>query len=242
MTATLRRALDRRPPKVTDWSSAVRAARQPPHCQTLPIRAALEWAFGKECASLDFAEEKGDNARPGVSPLWTVIQRGQLGCQVDGGGWNPPAHDADIIASAVAHLPKVIDGRPMGRAMALRIAELARAGQAPDWGQGLRPQCIPTGWRCENQYGPQAVTEVVRYERITRRGRVTEFPVLACPVTYTATADTLALLRRQYLDWCDALAWLATDLRARGILDRVTITAVLPDPEPWVTAGQRRAG
>ncbi|MBL9048480.1 MAG: hypothetical protein JNK19_00020 [Tabrizicola sp.] len=237
MTATLRRALDKRPAATP--VRTVLPLRNPPHRQTLSIRAALEWAFGTECASLDFAEDKGDNARPGVSPLWTVMQRGALGCKVDGGGWNPPAHDADIIASAVAHLPDTAGGRRM----ALRIAELARSGMAPDWGEGLRPRCIPVGWRCENQFGPQAVTEVVRIERITNRGRTRDFPVLACPVTYTASADTIACLRAQYQAWCEALAWLALDLRSRGILDRVTITAVLPDPEPWVTAGEsRRAG
>lgn len=241
MTARLRRALDQRPAAAS--THTVLPLRQPPHCQTLPIRAALEWAFGNECASLDFAEDKGDNARPGISPLWTVIQRGQLGCKVDGGGWSPPARDADIIASAVANLPKVIEGRPMGRAMAIRIAQLARAGQAPDWGRDLRPQCIPIGWKCENQHGPQALTEVVGYERLTSRGRTVEIPRTACPVTYTATADTIARMRQQYLDWCDALAWLATSLRAARVLDRITITAVLPDPEPWVTAEDcRRAG
>lgn len=233
MTRRLRRALDQRPAAAP--IRTVLPLRDPPRRQTLSIRAALEWAFGAECASLDFAEDKGDNARPGVSPLWTVIQRGQLGCKVDGGGWNPPAHDADIIASAVAHLPQHMGGRRM----ALRIAELARAGQAPDWGEGLRPQCIPQGWRCENQYGPQAVTIVVRHERITHRGRVTEVPVLACPVTYTASADTIARLRDQYQDWVKALAWLAGDLRSKGILDRVTITAVLPDMEPWRVAEGR---
>lgn len=207
--------------------------------RALSIRAALEWAFGAECASLDFAEEKGDNARPGVSPLWTVIQRGQLGCKVDGGGWSAPARDADILASAVANLPEVQGGRPMG----IRIAELARAGQVPDWGRDLRPRCIPVGWRCENQFGPQAVTEVVRIEKITRRGRTIDFPVAVCPVTYTASAARISLARKQYHDWCSALAWLAMDLRARGILDRITITAVLPDPEPWASVDQvRRVG
>lgn len=240
MTARLRRALDHRPVKP---SRTVLPLRVTPHRQVLSIRAALEWAFGTECASLDFAESQGDNARPGVSPLWTVIQRGQLGCKVDGGGWNPPAHDADIIASAVAHLPPEINGQPMGRKMALRLAELARAGLAEDWGRDLTPRCIPVAWKCENQFGPQAATEVVRIEKITSRGRALEFPVLACPVTYTASPARIALARRQYHDWCEALAWLATDLRQRGILDRVTITAMLPDPEPWVTAGQvRRAG
>lgn len=235
MTARLRRALDHRPVKP---SRTVLPLRVTPHRQVLSIRAALEWAFGTERAGLDFAESQGDNARPGVSPLWTVIQRGQLGCKVDGGGWNPPAHDADIIASAVAHLPAAMGGRRM----ALRIAELARAGQAPDWGEGLRPQCIPQGWRCENQFGPQAVTEVVGVERITSRGRSRDFPVLACPVTYTASPDTIERVRAAYHAWCGALAWLACDLRSRGILDRVTITAVLPDPEPWGRAGERRVG
>lgn len=237
MTATLRRALDQRPAATPPRT--VLPLRATPHRQTLSIRAALEWAFGTECASLDFAEDKGDNARPGVSPLWTVIQRGQLGCQVDGGGWNPPARDADIIASAVAHLPPVIEGRAMGRRMAIRIAELARAGRAEDWGEGLRPQCIPLGWRCENQYGPQAVTTKVGVERITSRGRTVEVPLMACPVTYTATAESIAQARACYQDWCTALAWLAVDLRRKGILDRVTITAVLPDPEPWVGAAGR---
>ena len=206
----------------------------------LTIQSALQWAFIAERASLDFAEAQGDNARPGISTVWTIMQRGHLGCSVDGGGHSLPHVDADIIASAVANLPARIEGRPMGRAMAVRIAELARSGQSPDWGQGIRPRCIPLGWRCENQFGPQAVTEVVRVDRITNRGRTREFPVLACPVTYTATADTIAVLRRQYLDWCDALAWLAVDLRAKQILDRITITAVLPDPEPWVTGDQIR--
>lgn len=243
MTRRLRRALDQRPAKVTNWANAVRAARQRRQCQTLSIRAALEWAFGAECASLDFAEDKGDNARPGVSPLWTVLQRGQLGCKVDGGGWNPPAADADIIASAVANLPEAVGGRPM----AIRIASLARAGQTPDWGRDLKPRCIPVGWKCENQHGPQAVTQVLtpresgfHKHELTYRGRKQAFEVRACPVTFTASAATIAQARKSYQDWCEALAWLALDLRAKRILDRITITAVLPDPEPWVTADQIR--
>ncbi|MBL9047051.1 MAG: hypothetical protein JNK34_07025, partial [Tabrizicola sp.] len=66
---------------------------------------------------------------------------------------------------------------------------------------------------------------------------------LANPAIWRLVAENIASLRAQYQAWCEALAWLAIDLRSRGILDRVTITAVLPDPEPWVTAGEsRRAG
>jgi hypothetical protein len=238
MTSHLVKAFDRR-----RAAPVLLAAHRPaPHLvltrKELSIMAALEWAFAAEHASLDFDEVKGDNARPGVSPLWTVMQRGALGCTIDGGGWNPPAHDADIIASTVAHLPAALGGRRM----ALRIAELARAGQPEDWGADLRPRCIPKGWKCENQFGPQAATEVVEVLTLGQLGRQRQFPVLACPVTYTASATTIARTRATYHAWCEALAWLATHLRARPLLDRITITAVLPDPEPWAMVGERRAG
>ena len=240
MTSHLARAFDRRracghQPE----PSRILPLRQPVAKRALPIREALEWAFGAECASLDFAEDKGDNVRPGVSPLWTVMQRGALGCSIDGGGHSLPAHDADIIASAVANLPRDLGGR----GMAVQIAELARAGAAPDWGADLRPRCIPVGWKGENQTGPQAVTEVVRIETVTLRGRSRDFPVLACPVTYTASPARIMTARRQYLEWVEALAWLAEDLTKRGILDRVTIAPCLPEAEPWArVADERRAG
>lgn len=212
---------------------------RPPR-RTLPIQSALEWAFGVEHAHLDFAEDKGDNLRPGVSPVWVVMQRGALGCAIDGGGYSLPSHDADIIASAVAHLPDHVGGRTM----ALRIAELARAGQVPDWGRDLRPRCIPKGFKNQNRYGLDAVTEQIGEVEVTgARGRKVRLPVLICPVTYTASAQRIADARAQYLAWVEALAWLAMDLRARPVLDRITISAVLPDPEPWLTVeAERRVG
>lgn len=229
MTSHLAKAFDRR----RAHAVVAPAPRPAPHLvnprRALPVRAALEWAFGVERASLDFAEDKGDNARPGVSPIWTVMQRGALGCTIDGGGWNPPAHDADMIASCVAHLPVEVGGRRM----ALRIAELARAGVPEDWGADLRPRCIPVGWRAENQHGPQAVTEVVGYERILSRGQWREFEVRACRVTYTASPARIAQARAAYGAWVTALDWIGGDLRRRGILDRITITDALPEREPW---------
>lgn len=238
MTSHLVKAFDRRRAQPV----APLAARPAPHLvlarRALPVQAALEWAFGAERASLDFAEAKGDNVRPGVSPLWVVMQRGALGCTIDGGGWNPPAHDADIIASTVAHLPAALGGR----AMALRIAELARAGLVHDWGSDLKPMCLPRAWKGENQHGRLAATEVVGVELVPQRdGRQRQFPVLACPVTFTATATSIARARAAYHDWIEALAWIARELRARRILDRITITDALPDLEPWVSQG-RRAG
>lgn len=237
MTSRLATAFDRRRHAAPVAPSHVVPLRQPLAHRNLPIRAALEWAFGVEYASLDFAESQGDNVRPGVSPLWTVMQRGALGCKVDGGGWSAPARDADIIASAVANLPADLGGR----GMAVTMAELARAGAAPDWGRDLRARCVPVAWKGENQTGPQAVTELVGIERLTARGRVREFEVRACPVTYTANPARIAAARAQYLAWVKALAWLAVDLRRRGILDRITITAELPEMEPWDRLGPGRA-
>ena len=86
--------------------------------KVLTIREAVEWAFATERARLDFDDDKAEVVRPAVSPLWTVMQRGALGCQIGGGGYSPPAADADYIATAVARLPKDLGGR----GMALRIA------------------------------------------------------------------------------------------------------------------------
>ena len=85
----------------------------------MTIRAALEWAFAAEHAQLDFAEAQGDNARPGISTVWTIMQRGHLGCSVDGGGYSLPHLDADIIASAVANLPRGLGGRGMALILSL---------------------------------------------------------------------------------------------------------------------------
>lgn len=208
-------------------------ARTAPHLvrahKVLTIKDALEWAFATERARLDFDDDRAEAVRPGVSPLWTVLQRGSLGCKIDGGGWNPPAADADTIARAVAHVPRELGGR----GMALRIAELSRAGQAEDWGSGLASRCIPVGWKAENQRGPQAVTVLVGYERVEVNGRVRDFEVRACPVTYTATAARIASARAAWCSWRNALAWLSDNLSAPGALDRVTIAPGLPEAEPW---------
>jgi hypothetical protein len=206
--------------------------------RALTILRALHWAFATEHASLDFDEDKGDNARPGVSPLWTVMQRGALGCQIDGGGWSAPARDADIIASTVAHLPQALGGRRM----ALRIAELARAGLEEDWGQDLTPRCIPVSWQGENQHGPQARTDLVGYERVLSRGQWREFEVRCCPVTFTASPVRIQSARDQWTRWRNALAWLGQRLAGQGSLDRVRIVEGLPAAEPWVTFAQKAVG
>lgn len=196
--------------------------------KVLTIRQAVEWAFATERARLEFGDLPGREV-PEASPLYTVMRRGALGCRIDGGGRSLPAHDADMIAAVLATLPHDLGGRNT----ALRVAELARAGQAEDWGRDLKARCIAAGWKAENQHGPQAVTVLVGYERVEVRGRVREFEVRACPVTYTATADRIAAARAAYTRWRNALAWLAHELAAQGSFDRVKLAPGMPEAEPW---------
>lgn len=84
-----------------------------------------------------------------------------------------------MIAAVLAKLPKDLGGRTT----ALRVAELARAGQAEDWGRDVSARCIPVAWRGENQAGPQAVAEVIGHEPVSVRGRMREFLVRWCRVT-----------------------------------------------------------
>lgn len=195
----------------------------------MTIAAALEWAFATERAQLDWAEEQGDNARPGVSTIWTIMQRGHLGCSVDGGGHSLPHHEADMIASAVAHLPREHGGRPI----AILIAECARAGVAPDW-RTAPPRWVPRAWKGENQAGPMAATEVVEVLTIARRGRKVQVPVLCCPVVRTVSAERIVAARARYAAWRAALSWLAVSLRDR--LAEVQIVPGLPMAEPWAAA------
>lgn len=199
--------------------------------RAMTIRSALEWAFATEHAQLDFAEELGDNARPGISTLWTILQRGHLGCSVDGGGHSLPHHEADMIASAVAHLPQHLGGR----GMAVLVAECARAGQAPDW-RTEPPRWTARDWRSENQHGPTAATELVGVEVIVSRGRKRHIPVYACPIKLTVSPERIIAAQDRYTAWRAALAHLAQDLRGR--LREVQIAPGLPPATPWADVHQ----
>ena len=194
--------------------------------RAMGIRVALEWAFGVEHAGLDFDDLRPDGARPGVSTIWVMIHRGQLGCQIDGGGRSRAADDAETIAIAVANLPVALGGR----AMAAEIAALARAGLAPDWMPDARPRCVPCEWR-NTKHGLFARAEVVRVETTLYRGRKVEHDVLACPVTFVPTSQQIAAARRRYLDWYGALLHLRADLG--HALARIRLTDAMPPLTPW---------
>jgi hypothetical protein len=205
----------------------------------MPIQRALEWAFGTEHARLEFDEygETSGALRGGVDGIWIMIQRGRLGCEVDGGGWSTPADDAEIIASAVSNLPEAYGGRKM----AAEVASLARAGIAPDWMRGVKPRYVPIDVRT-NRHGDFAATADARHlggegwpaqERVGRKGRIRRDAVLYCPVRLAPTAAQISAARRHYLDWFGALLWLGAELRTLGILNRIVITDAMPPMEPW---------
>lgn len=201
------------------------------------IQQALEWAFGKECARLDLETLDPENVyRPAVGSEWLIWQRHMLGATVDegGGSWggSAPHHDAEVIAAFVANLAPGNGGR----GMAIRVAELARAGVTPDWMPEARTRCVPVAWR-NSKHGPFARTEVVETIETLHRGRRTRRDVVCCPVTYTPTGSQIAAARRGYLDWWGALLALSSDLRGCGLLGRVEVTDVMPPMTPWRRQG-----
>ncbi len=203
----------------------------------MSIKAALEWAFGTEHAQLDF-DDAPQGARPGMSTIWLMMQRGALGCQIDGGGAAKVADDAEIIAAALAGLPVALGGK----AMAGNMAAWARAGSVPDWDIDLTPRCVPCSWSYENQHGRFAGTVVVETLEVAgKRGRRAHYDVLACPVTFVPTAQQVAMVKRRYWTWRLALRHLHTLLSAPGMLSSIHLTNAMPNPVPWASATDKAA-
>ena len=96
--------------------------------RALGVQAALEWAFRVEKAQLELPPPKDvPEERPGFGLEYVLMQRAALGCKVDGGRYKVGSYthaDAEVIAATVAGLPDSMGGKRM----AIRVAELARAG------------------------------------------------------------------------------------------------------------------
>lgn len=150
--------------------------------RALGVQALLEWAFRVEKARLELPTPSDEVTKGhGFGLEYVLLQRAQLGCRVDGGRYKPEAsthEDAETVAAIVAGLPDKLGGRRM----AIRVAELARAGLTPDWMPGAAPRCVPVEIR-RNQHGERSVTVVVGTEQVPNRGRWRTVEVLACPVT-----------------------------------------------------------
>jgi hypothetical protein len=144
--------------------------------------------------------------------------------------------DAEAIAAIVAGLPDSLGGKRM----AIRVAELARAGLQPDWMPGATPRCVPVETK-RNQHGERATTIVVGTERVVSRGKWRTVDVLACPVTYTPHPQQIEAARRAYGDWAKALAWVKDGLQVYGLMREIEVAEGLPRERPWVGGLPTRA-
>lgn len=202
------------------------------HKRALGIQAVLEWAFRVEKAQLELPPPAniGEEAS-GFGLEYVLIQRARLGCQVDGGRYKMGSYtheDAEVVAATLAGLPNALGGKRM----AIRMADLARAGLSPDWMPGAVPRCVPVETR-RNQHGERARTEVVGIERVLYRGRWRTVEVLACPVTWRPHPEQIAGARRAYVDWWQALGWVRDGLKDGLMLREVVVTAAMPKVRPW---------
>jgi hypothetical protein len=200
--------------------------------QEISIQRLLEWAFADECASVDF-EDAGTLAQGygGGGPEWVMMQRGVLGCKVDGGGRSDPHPDADLVAAAVAVLPEGCGGR----SMAVQIAELSRHRRVPDAMVGVdpRPHVRPVETK-RNKYGTWGGTEHVCYVTDVSGRKPKRFDARVCPVAVHNPAGQIAQARRNYLQWRLALVDLRQTFVVYNNMSRWALSDVLPSMRPWL--------
>ena len=203
--------------------------------RTMSVQQALEWAFRVEHAQLELPMPP-DPERVhgfGFGLEYVLLQRATLGCKVDGGQHKIGGYtheDAEVIAATVAGLPDSLGGKRM----AIRVAELARAGLTPDWMPGAVPRCVPVEMK-RNRHGDHASTVVVGTERVLSRGKWRTVEVRACPVTFSPHPQQIEAARRAYDDWWRALVWVRDGLRTSSILRDFEILPAMPKVMPWET-------
>ena len=201
--------------------------------RALAVQQALEWAFGAEKAQLELPEPPDPERTHGFGfgLEYVLMQRAALGCKIDGGQYKMGGYtheDAEVIAATVAGMPDDLGGKRM----AIRVAELARAGLTPDWMPGAVPRCVPMDMK-RNRHGDRAVSVVVGTERVLSRGKWRTVEVRACPVTFSPYPQQIEAARRDYLAWRMALRWVRDGLQVGGMLRDIEIVVGLPKANPW---------
>lgn len=200
--------------------------------RALGVQAILEWAFRVEKAQLELPLPKDASGEGfGFGMEYVLLQRGALGCKVDGGHHKMGSYthaDAEVVAAILSGMP---DSKG-GKRMAIYVAELARGGMTPDWLPGAVPRCVPAETKC-NQHGERASTIVVGTECVLLRGKWRTIEVLACPVTWRPHPEQIAAARRGYEDWWQALDWVRDGLIAGRMLREVELTKAMPKLRPW---------
>jgi hypothetical protein len=202
--------------------------------RSMSVQQALEWAFRIEHAQLELPEPSDPEREQGFGfgLEYVFLQRAILGCKVDGGQYKIGSYtheDAEVIAATVAGMPDSLGGKRM----AIRVAELARAGLTPDWMPGVVPRCVPVEVK-HNQHGERATTVVVATERVLSRGKWRTVEVLACPVTFSPHPQQIEAARQAYADWKNALGWLRDILIDSRMLREVELINRMPKAEPWI--------
>jgi hypothetical protein len=194
--------------------------------RAMGVQAILDWAFRVEKAELELPLPKDVSEEGfGFGMEYILLQRGALGCKVDGGQHKMGSYtsaDAEVVAATLAGMPDSLGGKRM----AIYIVELARGGMTPDWLPGAIPQCVPAETKT-NQHGERASTIVVGTERVLLRGKWCTINVLACPVTWRPHPEQIASARRGYEDWRQALDWVRDGLVAGRMLQEVEVTAAM---------------
>jgi hypothetical protein len=201
--------------------------------RSISVQQALEWAFRVEHAQLELPEPPDPEREQGFGfgLEYVLLQRAILGCKVDGGRYKLGSYtheDAEVIAATVGGIPDSLGGKRM----AIRVAELARAGLTPDWMPGAVPRCVPVEVK-RNQHGERATTVVVGTERVLSRGKWRTVEVLACPVTFRPDPKQIEAARRDYDAWWKALAWTKDGLIAGRMLREIELSHKLPAAAPW---------
>lgn len=200
--------------------------------RALGVQTALEWAFRVEKAQLELPLPQDVNEEGfGFGLEYVLLQRAALGCKVDGGQHKIGGYtheDAEVIAATVAGMPDGLGGKRM----AIRVAELARAGLTPDWMPGAIPRCVPVEMK-RNRHGARAVSVVVGTERVLVKGKRRNVDVRACPVTFRPDARKITAARQFYDEWSEALRWIRDGLSASRLLRNIELTRMLPKEKPW---------
>lgn len=199
----------------------------------MSVQQALEWAFRVEHAQLELPEPPDPEREQGFGfgLEYVLLQRAILGCKVDGGRYKLGSYtheDAEVIAATVGGIPDSLGGKRM----AIRVAELARAGLTPDWMPGAVPRCVPVEVK-RNQHGERAATIVVGTERVLSRGKWRTVEVLACPMTFSPSTQQIEAARRDYDAWWQALTWTRDGLIAGRMLRDIELSHNLPTATPW---------
>ncbi len=199
----------------------------------MSVQQALEWAFRVEHAQLELPEPPDPEREQGFGfgLEYVLLQRAILGFKVDGGQYKIGSYtheDAEVIAATVAGIPDSLGGKRM----AIRVAELARAGLTPDWLPGAVPRCVPVEVK-RNQHGERATTVVVGTERVLSRGKWRTVEVLACPVTFSPHPQQIEAARRAYDHWWRALDWVRDGLGSGAMLRDLEVMPTMPKARPW---------